>query len=156
MTEAELRALAPARLDAAIGLSLHGFEDGAAVLRLEPPELAVGSDEPEYLHGGALATCVDTAAWYAVVWEREGDWVIVDLRCDFLRMAVREPIGSRPAVCGRVARSRSPTSRSRRGIDRAGVAVGRAQLARVRGECCSDVPSQPLQRPHHARARHLR
>ena len=61
------------------------------MLRLEPPQLAVGSDEPEYLHGGALATCVDTAAWYAVVYEREGDWVMVDLRCDFLRMAVREP-----------------------------------------------------------------
>ena len=73
MTEAELRALAPSRLDAALGLALHGFEDGAAVLRLDPPELAVGSDDPEYLHGGALATCVDTAAWYAVVHERDGD-----------------------------------------------------------------------------------
>ena len=26
-----------------------------------------------------------------MVHEREGDWVMVDLRCDFLRLAVREP-----------------------------------------------------------------
>ena len=134
MTEAELRALAPARLDAAIGLSLHGFEDGAAVLRLEPPELAVGSDEPEYLHGGALATCVDTAAWYAVVYEREGDWVMVDLRCDFLRMAVREPhrVSGRCLRAGRTLAlcdvQIAPWHRPERAV-----AVGRAQLARVGG-----------------------
>ena len=83
MTEAELLALAPARLDAGIGLTLQGFEDGAAILRLEPPALTVVGDEgpgPEYLHGGALATCVDTAAWYAVAYERDGDWVMADLR----------------------------------------------------------------------------
>jgi acyl-coenzyme A thioesterase PaaI-like protein len=134
MTEAELRALAPARLDAAIGLSLHGFEDGAAVLRLEPPELAVGSDEPEYLHGGALATCVDTAAWYAVVYDREGDWVMVDLRCDFLRMAVREPhrVSGRCLRAGRTLAlcdvQIAPWHRPERTV-----AVGRAQLARVGG-----------------------
>jgi uncharacterized protein (TIGR00369 family) len=131
MTEAELRALAPSRLDSALGLTLHGFEDGAAVLRLDPPELAVGSDDPEYLHGGALATCVDTAAWYAVVHEREGDWVIVDLRCDFLRMAGREPHRVE-ARCLRAGRSLAladvqiaPWDRPERAV-----AVGRAQLAR--------------------------
>ena len=59
MTEDELRALAPAPLDAGLGLSLHGFEDGAAILRLDPPALAVvagGDAGPDYLHGGALAT----------------------------------------------------------------------------------------------------
>ena len=91
MTEAELHALAPAPLDAALGLALHGFEDGAAVLRLEPPAARRRGEEPEYLHGGALATCVDTAAWYAVVNGREGEWVMVDMRCDFVRMAAREP-----------------------------------------------------------------
>jgi uncharacterized protein (TIGR00369 family) len=132
MTEAELLALAPARLDAAIGLSLHGFEDGAAVLRLDPPALAVGSDDPEYLHGGALATCVDTAAWYAVVLEREGDWVLVDLRCDFLRLAAREPHRVE-ARCLRAGRTLAladvhiaPWDRPERAV-----AVGRAQLARV-------------------------
>jgi uncharacterized protein (TIGR00369 family) len=132
MTEAELRALAPSRLDAALGLALHGFEDGAAVLRLDPPDLAVGNDEPEYLHGGALATCVDTAAWFAVVHEREGDWVMVDLRCDFLRMAAREPhrVEGRCLRAGRtlaLADVRiAPWDRPERAV-----AVGRAQLART-------------------------
>jgi uncharacterized protein (TIGR00369 family) len=132
MTEAELRALAPAPLDAALGLALHGFEDGAAVLRLEPPALAVGSEEPEYLHGGVLATCVDTAAWYSVVHEREGDWVMVDLRCDFLRLAAREPhrVEARCLRAGRTLAladvSIAPWARPERAV-----AVGRAQLARV-------------------------
>ncbi len=110
MTEAELRALAPAPLDAALGLALHGFEDGAAVLRLEPPALAVGSEEPEYLHGGVLATCVDTAAWYAVVLRARG-------RLGHGRPALRLPApgragsrtASRRAACAPAARSRSPT-----------------------------------------------
>jgi uncharacterized protein (TIGR00369 family) len=132
MTEAELRALAPAPLDAALGLALHGFEDSAAVLRLEPPALAVGNEEPEYLHGGVLATCVDTAAWYAVVYEREGDWVMVDLRCDFLRLAAREPhrVEARCLRAGRTLAladvSIAPWDRPERSV-----AVGRAQLARV-------------------------
>jgi uncharacterized protein (TIGR00369 family) len=132
MTEAELRALAPAPLDAALGLALHGFEDATAVLRLDPPALAVGSEEPEYLHGGALATCVDTAAWYAVVYERAGDWVMVDLRCDFVRLAAREPHRIE-ARCLRAGRSLAladvsiaPWNRPERAV-----AVGRAQLARA-------------------------
>jgi acyl-coenzyme A thioesterase PaaI-like protein len=97
-------------------------------------ELAVGSDEPEYLHGGALATCVDTAAWYAVVYEREGDWVMADLRCDFLRMAVREPhrVSGRCLRAGRTLAlcdvQIAPWHRPERTV-----AVGRAQLARVGG-----------------------
>ena len=132
MTEAELHALAPAPLDTALGLALHGFEDGAAVLRLEPPELADAGEEPEYLHGGALATCVDTAAWYAVVHEREGEWVIVDLRCDFLRMAARE-IHRVEARCLRAGRALALADVRIAPWDQPGraVAVGRAQLARI-------------------------
>lgn len=132
MTEAELHALAPAALDAALGLTLHGFEEGAAVLRLEPPWLAVAGEDPEYLHGGALATCVDTAAWYAVVHEREGDWVMVDLRCDFLRMAVREPHRVE-ARCLRAGRTLALADVHIAPWDEPGraVAVGRAQLARI-------------------------
>ena len=131
MTEAELLALAPSRLDAALGLVLHGFEDGAAVLRFDPPELAVGSDDPEYLHGGALATCIDTAAWFAVVNARAGDWVIVDMRCDFLRLATREPhrVEARCLRAGRVLAvvdvQIAPWDRPERAV-----AMGRAQLAR--------------------------
>lgn len=131
MTEAELLALTPSRLDAALGLVLQGFEDGTAVLRFDPPELAVGSDDPEYLHGGALATCVDTAAWFAVVNARAGDWVIVDMRCDFLRLATREPhrVEGRCLRAGRALAVAdvqiAPWDRPERAV-----AVGRAQLAR--------------------------
>jgi uncharacterized protein (TIGR00369 family) len=135
MTEAELLALAPAALDAGIGLALDGFEDGTAVLRLEPPALPVvgaTGDSPEYLHGGALATCVDTAAWYAVVHGREGDWVMADLRCDFLRLAGRETHRVE-ATCLRAGRTLAvvdvriaPWDRPERTV-----AVGRATLART-------------------------
>ena len=132
MNEAELHALAPAALDAALGLTLHGFEDGAAVLRFEVPALAVAGEEPAYLHGGALATCVDTAAWYAVVHERDGDWVMVDLRCDFLRMARREThrVEARCLRAGRTLATAdvriAPWDQPERLV-----AVGRAQLART-------------------------
>jgi uncharacterized protein (TIGR00369 family) len=132
VTEAELHALEPAPLDAAIGLALHGFEDGAAVLRLEPRALAVAGEDPEYLHGGALATCVDTAAWYAVVYEREGEWVMADLRCDFLRLAARQAYRVE-ARCLRAGRALATADVTIAPWDRPGkpVALGRAQLARI-------------------------
>jgi uncharacterized protein (TIGR00369 family) len=135
MTEDELLALEPAPLDAGLGLSLHGFEDGAAILRLEPPALAVvvgGDAGPDYLHGGALATCVDTAAWYAVVNGREGDWVMADMRCDFVRMAAQEAhrVEARCLRAGRMLATVDVQIAPWDRPDRA-VALGRAQLARV-------------------------
>ena len=54
------------KLDKAIGLTLESATEGAVTLRLDPGELAVvAEDDLTYLHGGALATCIDTAAWYA-------------------------------------------------------------------------------------------
>jgi acyl-coenzyme A thioesterase PaaI-like protein len=54
------------KLDGAIGLTLESAEDGVVTLRLEPGAVGVvEEDECTYLHGGTLATCVDTAAWYA-------------------------------------------------------------------------------------------
>ena len=92
----------------------------------------MAGEKPEYLHGGALATCVDTAAWYAVVHEREGDWVMADLRCDFLRMAVREThrIEARCLRAGRTLALADVRIAPWDQPDRA-VAVGRAQLARI-------------------------
>ncbi len=81
-----------APLDAALGLTRAPDEGDAAVLRLEPTELAVGATEPvTYLHGGALATCVDTGAWEAIVRVSDDSWVVADLRVDFLRLARNEP-----------------------------------------------------------------
>lgn len=75
-------------LDAAIGLHLHSYDDdGAAILRLETTPVALADEGATFVHGGALATCVDTAGWYAVVRARPGTYVAIDLRTDYLRMA---------------------------------------------------------------------
>lgn len=87
MTEDELRALEPSPLDAALGLTFHGTDGDSVTLELAPTARAAADEPRTYLHGGTLATCVDTAGWYAVVLNRGGNWVAIDLRTDFLRMA---------------------------------------------------------------------
>lgn len=95
---ADLLSEPPSPLDAAIGLVAVELTSESAILRLDPPALALGGDEPRpFLHGGTLATCVDTAGWYAVTNASEGAWIAVDLRCDFLRLA--DPVAHR--VVGR-------------------------------------------------------
>jgi uncharacterized protein (TIGR00369 family) len=77
-----------APLDAALRLTREPDADGWAVLRLDPQPIAFsGEGDDAYIHGGALATCVDTAAWEAVVAVQPGTWVMADLRMDFLRLA---------------------------------------------------------------------
>ena len=72
-----------APLDAAIGL-VRDVDDGDwVVLRLDPAEVAIGSTDPvTYLHGGVIATCVDTASWEAVVATSDESWVVADMRID--------------------------------------------------------------------------
>ena len=79
-------------LDDAVGLTLVSADGGTALLRLEPGEAAVVADEEQpFLHGGALATCVDTAAWYAADSASPGGWVVSSLSLDCLRLARPEP-----------------------------------------------------------------
>lgn len=79
-------------LDTAIGLSYVGRDGDAVVLRLDPTHTALGYEDPPMLHGGALATLVDTAGWYAVMVAAPAQWIAVDLRSDFLRMADLTPL----------------------------------------------------------------
>lgn len=122
----------PAPLDAAIGLVAVELREDAVVLRLEPTALALGGDEPRpFLHGGTLATCVDTAGWYAVAHESPGAWIAVDLRCDFLRLA--EPAPHRVlARCLRAGRTLATADVEITPWDEPDllVAVGRARYAR--------------------------
>lgn len=122
----------PAPLDAAIGLVAVELLADAVVLRLDPSPAAVGGDEPRpFLHGGTLATCVDTAGWYAVAHASQGDWLAVDLRCDFLRLA--HPVPHRVvARCLRAGRTLATADVEIAPWDDPGalVAVGRARYAR--------------------------
>lgn len=79
-------------LDAAIGLDAVELHDDRVVLRLDARPSAIGGSEPRpFLHGGALATCVDTAGWFAVTHASAGAWVAVDIRCDYLQLAAPSP-----------------------------------------------------------------
>jgi uncharacterized protein (TIGR00369 family) len=88
-------------LDKAIGLSYVETVGDEVVLRLDPTHTALGYEEPPMLHGGTLATLVDTAGWYAVMAAAPATWVAVDLRSDFLRMADLSPL----RVTGRCLRA---------------------------------------------------
>jgi len=80
-----------APLDSALGLTRAPDDGDSAVLRLDPTAIAVGAVEPvTYLHGGALATAIDTAAWEAIIRVSDDTWVVADMRIDFLRLARNE------------------------------------------------------------------
>ena len=121
------------KLDEALGLELESASDGVVTLRLEPGELAVVRDENlTYLHGGALATCVDTAAWYAATSALEADWLVTGLQLEALRIAGDEPHLVR-ATCVRAGKTRAvvdveiaPASDPERLLT-----VGRASLLRA-------------------------
>jgi uncharacterized protein (TIGR00369 family) len=120
------------KLDGAIGLMLESAEDGVVTLRLEPGAVGVvKEDERTYLHGGTLATCVDTAAWYAAASASEGDWLVTGLQLEALRLA-RSEAHRVVARCVRAGRTRAVVDveiASEVDPERI-VAVGRASLAR--------------------------
>ena len=120
------------KLDESLGLTLVGAENEVATLRLEPREVGVvEEDERSYLHGGTLATCVDTAAWYAAASASQSeDWLVVGLQLEALRLARDEP-HLITARCIRAGRTRAVVDveiASEPDPSRI-VAVGRASLA---------------------------
>jgi uncharacterized protein (TIGR00369 family) len=120
-------------LDDALELELEHAADGVATLRLGPGRLAVVAAEPAppFLHGGALATCVDTASWYAAVSASPGEWVVAGLQVDFLRAARDEPHRVL-AHCRRAGRTTAVVDVEIAALDDPErlVALGRATLAR--------------------------
>jgi len=120
------------KLDESLGLTLVGAEGEVATLRLEPKEVGVVEDgELGYLHGGTLATCVDTAAWYAAASASGSeDWLVVGIQLEALRLARDEPHRV-TARCIRAGRTRAVVDveiASEPDPSRI-VAVGRASLA---------------------------
>jgi uncharacterized protein (TIGR00369 family) len=129
----DLLALPPSPFDAAVGLTLVELLEDSVVLRLDPPDTTLGGEEPRpFLHGGVLATCVDTAGWYAVEHASPGGgWLAVDLRCDFLRLAAPAPcrVVSSCLHAGRTLATADVSIRAWDDPDRL-VAAGRARFAR--------------------------
>ena len=120
------------KLDESLGLTLVGAENEVATLRLEPREVGVvEEDERSYLHGGTLATCIDTAAWYAAASASQSeDWLVIGLQLEALRLARDEP-HLITARCIRAGRTRAVVDveiASEPDPSRI-VAVGRASLA---------------------------
>src|SRR5687767_10230589 len=83
-------------LNEAIGLRTATEAGGDAVLLvLEPRDAALASREPAFLHGGALATCVEMGGWQALelaAAERGQDllgWHPVAVEVQLLRTAKR-------------------------------------------------------------------
>lgn len=123
------------KLDEAIGLSLVSADEGSVVLRLDPGAVAVVTEaDLTYLHGGALATCIDTAAWYAAESEAPGDadWVVSGLHLEAMRLARDEPHRV-TARCLRAGRTRAVVDveiASEAEPEKA-LTVGRVSLARA-------------------------
>lgn len=93
-----------------IGLAFHGFDaDGDPRWRFDPTPDTHADEDPAYVHGGALAGCIEYVANH-VVFERDtsgGYWMPLDMRVDFLALARPRPyavvsqvvrIGRRSAV----------------------------------------------------------
>lgn len=133
MNRDELLRVAQSPLDAIIGLAFVEASDEAVVLRLSPGPSAAADHAGTYLHGGTLATCVDTAGWYAVVNGRDGDWVAVDLRTDFLRVADPGSILRVTATCIRAGRRLAVADVTIAPWDEPSrrIALGRVQFART-------------------------
>jgi acyl-coenzyme A thioesterase PaaI-like protein len=120
-------------LDEALGLALQSAASGVAVLRLDPGPVAIAVDSGvTFLHGGALATCVDTAAWYAADSASPGAWVVSSLQLDCLRLARPEPHVVR-ASCRKTGRTLAvvDVEISAASDPERVVAIGRATLART-------------------------
>jgi uncharacterized protein (TIGR00369 family) len=61
--------------------------DGDIVLRADAGPEHLAEDGADYLHGGVVATVLDTTATFALIGATGADWNTVDLRVDYLRPA---------------------------------------------------------------------
>lgn len=79
--------LASCELHSLLGLTLETWERGFVSFVFTPPGLA-RDPATNGVHGGALATALDTVAGFAVISVVGADITTVDLRTDFVRPAV--------------------------------------------------------------------
>jgi uncharacterized protein (TIGR00369 family) len=81
------RLLGVCELHSVLGLMLETWERGSVAFSFKPPPLARDPGSGA-VHGGALATALDTVAGFAVISVVGSDITTVDLRTDFVRPAI--------------------------------------------------------------------
>ncbi len=74
----------------ALGLRARAAQAGVVFDASPGPEHT--TDERDVLHGGVVATILDTAATFALIDSTGADWSTVDLRIDYLRPAPVAPL----------------------------------------------------------------
>jgi uncharacterized protein (TIGR00369 family) len=72
-------------LHRALGLRVVSVGDDGVVLRAKAGPEHLIEDGGDYLHGGVVATVLDSAATFALIGATGDDWSTVDLRVDYLR-----------------------------------------------------------------------
>lgn len=69
----------------ALRLRLVGTSSSGLVLQADAGAEHAGADGSQFLHGGVVATVLDSAATFALIAATETDWSTVDLRIDYVR-----------------------------------------------------------------------
>jgi uncharacterized protein (TIGR00369 family) len=85
------RLLSGVALHVLFGFELLEWSRGSLVMRFVPPDL-VRDPDSRLIHGGALATALDTAACFAAIAAVGEDCATVDLRIDYLRPALDDTL----------------------------------------------------------------
>lgn len=75
-----------------LGLSFAAYKAGRVVIDVPFRDELVVNEEYDFLHGGVLASLLDTAAHYAVFSEVDARVPTVDFRIDYLRPATTAPM----------------------------------------------------------------
>jgi uncharacterized protein (TIGR00369 family) len=82
-----LSLLAVCELHGMLGLQLDEWDEGRVLFSFAPPAFA-RDPRSNAVHGGVIATALDTVAGFAVTSTSGYDIYTIDLRTDFLRPAV--------------------------------------------------------------------
>jgi uncharacterized protein (TIGR00369 family) len=96
-------------------LRIHAEQATSEELRFrcQPGQQHAAEDGASFLHGGVIATLLDTAATFALIQASGTDWATVDLRIDYLRPAPCTKLlikGSAVHVGGRLGRAAAELS----------------------------------------------
>jgi uncharacterized protein (TIGR00369 family) len=89
------RLLDSAPVHRALRLRVVSSDASGIVLQAETGADHAGTDASQFLHGGVVATVLDTSATFALIAATDDDWSTVDLRIDYLRPAAAGPLEAR-------------------------------------------------------------